>query len=145
MDMEWRPKLGSMDTTQLSIIQIAVWDTIYLIDVLKLLPLKDQWKEFSSKIFNSSLLVLGYGIQNDLKNFKSSFPFLTNFKPYRVLDLASFTDCFFVQYPEIIASKTEVTSLKGLSKLSYLLLDKTINKNEQFSDWERRPLRAVSP
>lgn len=43
---------------------------------------------------------------------------------------------------EIVESSTdEETDSKGLSHLCKTVLGKPLNKGEQFSNWERRPLR----
>lgn len=42
---------------------------------------------------------------------------------------------------KVVPNPDDIYSSKGLSQLCGVLLGKPLNKDEQFSDWERRPLR----
>lgn len=152
IDAEWRPNLGLIKEN-LSIYQLAVWDTVYLFDILSLKKSSDQtcWRYFVEKIFcNKSLLKLGYGVKNDVQLLVSMcFSNEKDIQKFeRILDLCEFFKKVRVSHPDVMG-KIEATPdpdyayapLKGLSHICSTVLGKPLSKDEQFSDWERRPLR----
>ncbi|KAI1285667.1 Exonuclease mut-7 -like protein [Halotydeus destructor] len=149
IDCEWAPVCSpfAQEPEKLSLIQIATWDDVYLVDVLALQNVKSVWDRFAVDIINNDALkILGFGIKNDLNVIKNSFVGHTEFVPAAVLDLNDFSTWLRSQLPGIISKDEEDRvgnnkDIKGLAKLVLLVLGKELDKSEQFSNWERRPLR----
>ncbi|CAG2172617.1 unnamed protein product, partial [Oppiella nova] len=144
IDGEWPPSLGS-NAQKLSILQIASCDSCHIIDILNLNQ-SQMGTIFTEQILNSkSIIKLGFGIHNDLSLIKESFNMSTNFRPQNVLDLSKFMEYILSEFTDLIAdtviAEARRNDLKGLSKTVFILLGKALNKSEQFSDWNRRPLR----
>jgi ribonuclease D len=147
IDGEWPPLLCANSSAQkLSILQIATWDSCFIIDVIKLSDSQQYWTLFTERILNSQKIIkLGFGIHNDLTVIRDSLLFNIDFKPQKVLDLMKLTEYILSEYTNIIndsvIAEARTRNLKGLSKVVFLLFGKSLNKSEQFSDWSRRPLR----
>ncbi|XP_035224681.1 exonuclease mut-7 homolog isoform X2 [Stegodyphus dumicola] len=153
IDAEWKPNLGVLKE-KLSLFQLAVWDSIYLLDILALQDsLKPKcWDYMIEKIFcNADILKLGYGIKTDLQMLIKLFSGEKSqlHKYPRLVDIGNFFKELKIHFPAVAAEikKSVPEQLidppdsKGLSQLCYTILGKPLNKDEQFSNWERRPLR----
>ncbi|XP_054712666.1 exonuclease mut-7 homolog isoform X2 [Uloborus diversus] len=158
IDAEWRPNLG-INSEKLSLLQLAVWDFAYLMDILKLQECLKQcdWEQMMERIFCSKdILKLGYGVDGDLHKLTKLIQMeKAQYKQFhRLVDLGSFCKKASSLYPQAFADfsmsekseESDVDDLcavesKGLSQLCYNMLGRPLNKNEQFSDWEKRPLR----
>ena len=146
IDCEWPPILGRNSAAQkLTLLQIASFDSCFLIDVLKLKDSK-HWTRFTEKILNSkSITKIGFGFHNDLSLIKTSFPLETLFNPQKIFDLSKVFEFVLSEYQNLIPddaiAQARRKDLKGLSKCVFLLFGKPLDKSEQFSDWSRRPLR----
>ncbi|GFR24674.1 exonuclease mut-7 homolog [Trichonephila clavata] len=151
LDAEWKPNLGVFKE-KLSLCQLAVWDYVYLLDILalKVYESKQIWEYLLRKIFiNENILKLGYGGEYDLKVLMKTIECEKDGDPnYRnLIDLGNIYKKLETHYPEV----TEEIALwhpadndndqKGLSKLCRIILGRHLNKGEQFSNWEQRPLR----
>lgn len=148
IDGEWPPLIGANTSSpqKLSILQIATWDSCFIIDVIKLKESQPYWTLFTEKIMNSQKIIkLGFGIHNDLSQIRDAFSFKLDFKPHKVFDLMKVTEYILSEYTNLIEEsvirEARKRDLKGLSKIIFLLFGKALNKSEQFSDWNRRPLR----
>ncbi|MBN3292771.1 MUT7 Exonuclease, partial [Polypterus senegalus] len=150
LDMEWRPSFGSVSRPRVSLIQLAVRDAVYLLDLLALERGEQtaQLVGFMRSLFlDSSITKLGYGLDGDLRTFAAMWPELQDdpIKPAGMLDLLGVHKR--VQYCHLCTpvackptSKVDGPPEKGLSLLVQLVLGKRLNKTEQLSNWERRPL-----
>ncbi|XP_074594359.1 exonuclease mut-7 homolog [Brevipalpus obovatus] len=139
-DSEWKPMICplSKNVVKVALIQIATWDNIFLLDVLALRE-SNIWKRFMHEIIdNANLMILGYGIAGDFKNLRTTFPDL-KFEPKNVIDIGPLSDMILEQV-KIPVCKTP-DDCKGLAKLTALVLGKKLQKAQQFSNWEARPLR----
>ncbi|GIY36841.1 exonuclease mut-7 homolog [Caerostris darwini] len=148
LDVEWKPNLG-IYKEKASLCQLAVWDSIYLIDILALkeYQTKQIWEYLLRKIFyNKDILQLGYGADHDLNNLMRSMDLKEDVGNHNnLIDLSTFFKKLRTHYPEVAEEIERCPSNKedekGLSQLCQLVLGKPLNKMEQFSNWERRPLR----
>lgn len=152
LDSEW-----SFSTDRLvALLQIALLDRVFLIDVTWFLGHNDT-KALLSKFFYRLLqskehIKLGYGLTEDLRKLGDCLPGVDKEKPVRLLDLCKVTSNILRPYPKFFLHDSlphsyrqldgkKDKNLSGLSKLVLQTLGKPLNKSEQISDWERRPLR----
>ncbi|XP_028664546.2 exonuclease mut-7 homolog [Erpetoichthys calabaricus] len=150
LDMEWRPSFGSVSRPRVSLIQLAVRDAVYLLDLLALERGEQtvQLVGFMRSLFlDPSITKLGYGLDGDLRTFAAMWPELQDdpIKSAGMLDLLGVHKRLMRSHaPEHRAcrptSKVDGPPEKGLSLLVQLVLGKRLNKSEQLSNWERRPL-----
>lgn len=82
-------------------------------------------------------MVLGYAIHNDVRELKHSFNHI-KFQPKNVVDVGCLSD-FILPHLNIVR-KNPLPESKGLAKLVASLLGKYLKKDQQFSNWEIRPL-----
>ncbi|GBM55422.1 Exonuclease mut-7 [Araneus ventricosus] len=150
LDCEWKPSLGIFKE-KAALCQLAVWDSVYLLDILALKEYqsKQAWEYLLRKIFyNEEITKLGYGGINDLNVLIETIGCeKEGGQNYRsVVDLLSFFKKLKTHYPEVAEEieswhPSQGDDQKGLSQLCKIVLGRPLNKAEQFSNWERRPLR----
>ncbi|XP_076344692.1 exonuclease mut-7 homolog isoform X2 [Tachypleus tridentatus] len=150
LDAEWKPTFG-ISEPRISLLQMAVWDSVYLLDMIQLHQclMPEHWKLLIEDIFcNNKILKLGYSIKSDLQMLTRFIPSYKDQlkKLSQVVDLGNVFSKFQKDHPELVKA-SELCSTKrdskGLSELTRIILGQALNKDEQFSDWERRPLRST--
>uniref|UniRef100_A0A6M2CWE7 Putative exonuclease mut-7 n=1 Tax=Rhipicephalus microplus TaxID=6941 RepID=A0A6M2CWE7_RHIMP len=143
IDAEWKPTMG-LTPARLSLVQLAVWDNVFVLDMLKLSEIlsEEQWGQLYTDVLGSNeILKLGFGIAEDLKLLAETIKFPGG-KVQNIVDLCSFAEKLRCDWPFLMEPKVpKVPGHKGLSELTRTLLGLPLNKNEQCSDWENRPLR----
>ncbi|XP_068621325.1 exonuclease mut-7 homolog [Battus philenor] len=143
IDCEWKPSFGASQS-QVALIQVAVEDNVYLIDTLILNKQKycSFWQALNKSLLdNAEIIKLGFGLEQDLKEIKASIVGLGNIKVKGegLLDLS-------ILWKNLInsgliiqsSSSNEGNSLSSLVKICFGL---PLQKSEQCSNWEIRPLR----
>ncbi|KAL4219645.1 hypothetical protein ACF0H5_022217 [Mactra antiquata] len=170
IDSEWRPSFCGQ-VQKVSLLQLGVKDQVFLLDFLKLTQLltDNDWVDFvQSFLASDKVLKLGYGIESDLKMIMRTFPCMKEamFHVKRIVNLETLAKKLILEdlqplfdedndsdvikrsanndeEPETSASTGFRTSEeKGLSEVVRKCFGKPLNKSEQMSDWERRPLRT---
>nr|CAD7405630.1 unnamed protein product [Timema poppensis] len=118
MDCEWKPFFGSK-RNDLALIQVALKHHVFILDAMTMgQDCPDLWREFGRVFWdNEGIVKLGFNLLNDLQMMKTSLPELESCK-----------------------GKDACVS-ESLARLVELCLGHRINKMDQFSNWERRPLR----
>ncbi|CAL8406015.1 unnamed protein product [Arctogadus glacialis] len=135
VDMEWRAGFGCVVPQRVALIQLAVLDQVFIVDMCS----AGLWQHPSTLDFMKSFLCdtkvrkLGYDLGGDLKYLQTTWSLPEPLKMARVLDLHSV-------HQEIKRLKVKRTAEKGLSQLVQHVLGKPLDKREQLSYWERRPL-----
>ncbi|XP_035736312.1 exonuclease mut-7 homolog isoform X3 [Vespa mandarinia] len=145
IDSEWKPTFGTKKT-QLALIQIATETNVYILDVITIGNQHEHlWSEFNLLLFeNKHILKLGFGIANDILMIRDYIPAISNIKVngqgcIDVLFLwRKLVEGYNFQFP--YKGDQNFTS-ESLSKLVELCLGSRLNKSDQFSNWEQRPLR----
>ncbi|XP_074145163.1 exonuclease mut-7 homolog isoform X2 [Sminthopsis crassicaudata] len=164
IDMEWRPSFGLVGRPRVSVLQIATKEHVYLLDLLQFSKLDQEEKEkelchFIWKLFSDpSIIKLGYGMSGDLCSLSTTYPALREMEKQAqgILDLLQVDKQLqknsglwkkhhipvesLCQEPSFITKSPRQTE-KGLSLLVQNLLGKPLDKTEQLSNWEKRPLR----
>ncbi|XP_054612211.1 exonuclease mut-7 homolog isoform X2 [Dunckerocampus dactyliophorus] len=166
VDMEWQANFGCVSTQHVALIQLATFDTVFLLDlcahgfcqhpetisfirsffsaqnVLKLG--KQQNVRSSLQMFLEPSLASssGYGMAGDLKCLRSTWPQFVEepLKMEGVLDLLNIH--LKIQRGKINCHWERTIERKGLSLLVLQVLGKPLDKTEQMSNWEKRPLRV---
>nr|XP_019937305.1 PREDICTED: exonuclease mut-7 homolog [Paralichthys olivaceus] len=151
IDMEWQPTFGCIVTQQVALIQLAVNDQVFLLDLCAngFCQHPDTISFIRSLFSERNVLKLGYGMTGDLKCLLATWHQFSDepLKMEGVLDLLSV-------HKKIQSSKVKRTQNgpkevlvgarsveKGLSLLVQQILGKPLDKTEQMSNWEKRPLR----
>jgi len=147
-DVEWQPTFGAQ-IARAAVLQIATGDEAYLIDILSLRENEKlethQGETFVQQVFaNPNVLKLGFSMKEDLNVLSRSLSGFENItKSMRKwIDLHSLWGNIQRCYPVLLPKQEPKNEgAKGLSGLAKLTLGLPLDKKEQFSDWERRPLR----
>ncbi|XP_010875670.3 exonuclease mut-7 homolog [Esox lucius] len=151
VDMEWQARFGAVSPQQqVSLIQLAVSGQVFLLDLCT--PGFSQHVDmvaFIRGLFSDpTVLKLGYGMAGDLKCLLATWPQFSkeSLKIEGLLDLLPVH-----QKIQRSASSRggprgvlvgEGPAEKGLSLLVQQVLGRPLDKMEQLSNWERRPLRT---
>lgn len=167
-DAEWKPIQTS--GSELALIQLATAERIFLIDVISTDITIDCWNQLAAHIFNNlEILKIAYSPTADLKLFQKLMPAFSNsvqmMQSY--LDLQAFWQklkhTLNFKFPfegklilNIARNKrvkvdfmnhffsllsTDYESGSALTNLVQLCFGKPLDKSNQFSNWNNRPLR----
>ncbi|XP_063336785.1 exonuclease mut-7 homolog isoform X2 [Pelmatolapia mariae] len=151
VDMEWQPTFGCISTQQVALIQLAVSDQVFLIDLCarRFCEHPETIRFIRSLFSQQSVLKLGYGMAGDLKCLLATWPQLQEdpLKMEGMLDLLSIHKK--IQHSALSRTQNgpkevlvgEDCAEKGLSLLVQQVLGRPLDKTEQMSNWEKRPLR----
>uniref|UniRef100_A0A8C7DYG4 Exonuclease 3'-5' domain containing 3 n=1 Tax=Naja naja TaxID=35670 RepID=A0A8C7DYG4_NAJNA len=163
IDMEWRPSFSTIGgKPRVSVVQLAIRGRVFLLDMFQLLQQGEQGVEaslcsfFQALLGNPAILKLGYGMSGDLRNLMATCGISreANLQLCGILDLQlvhqklpkrSKKSC--QPAPDLLAAKDKAWGSrlpeKGLSLLVQEVLGRPLNKTEQLSNWEKRPLRET--
>jgi hypothetical protein len=142
-DTEWKPTILSCN--DVSLIQMAKRDMVYLVDVISLMQAKmsdEDWSLLGRWIFNNDeILKLGFAHSTDISMLMKFQPLgIQNTSSHSYLDLQSlwqkvsnFSDFRFPFHEDLPSH--------SLSNLVKLCFGKKLDKSNQFSNWQQRPLR----
>lgn len=150
MDMEWRARFGTVSSQRVALIQLAVQDQVFLLDLCAhAISHHSTTVDFIRALLSDKkILKLGYGMSGDLRSLVSTWPDLREepMKMEGVLDLLlihqELQRCWLGNKGCRSVEVSEGPAEKGLSLLVQQVLGKPLNKSEQLSNWERRPLRT---
>ncbi|NXI67102.1 MUT7 Exonuclease, partial [Anseranas semipalmata] len=151
IDMEWRPSFGMVGKPRVSLLQIAVRDEVFLLDLPQLLEQaevkgeKDKLPYFIQMLYSDAAITkLGYGMSGDLSSLAATCFALRGMdkRSQGVVDLLTVDKQVDVLSPEqSYEDRGFRQPEKGLSLLVQHVLGKPLDKTEQLSNWEKRPLR----
>lgn len=151
VDMEWQPTFGCISTQKVALIQLAVSDQVFLLDLCAngFCQHPDTISFIRSLFSERNILKLGYGMSGDLKCLLATWHQLLE-EPLQMegmLDLLNIHQK--IQRQKVNRTQNgpkevlvgEDSAEKGLSLLVQQVLGKPLDKTEQMSNWEKRPLR----
>ncbi|XP_061555075.1 exonuclease mut-7 homolog isoform X2 [Phycodurus eques] len=152
VDMEWQPTFGCGSTQQVALIQLATFDTVFLLDLCAngFCQHPETITFIRSFLCECNVLKVGYGMAGDLKCLMSTWPQFVE-EPLKIegmLDLLNVhrkIQCGKVNSAQCGPKEMVVgedSAEKGLSRLVQQVLGKALDKSEQMSNWEKRPLRV---
>lgn len=143
IDCEWKPSFGASQS-QVALIQIATLNAVYLIDTLILN--KQEYSSFwytfhKSLLDNAEIIKIGFGLEQDLKEVKASVVGLSNIKVKGegLLDLSLLWKSLLESGLTLPSNSDNGGS--SLSSLVQICFGLPLEKSEQCSNWELRPLR----
>lgn len=149
-DTEWKPTFHA--NNDVALIQLATRERVYLIDVICLRVQNEDWARLGRYIFNNDeILKLGFSPTTDISILQKSLPVL-NLLPVASL-AAGYLDLQELRRRVVVLPKFrfpfssndkhsgQIPPGENLSNLVYLCLGRKLDKSNQFSNWEKRPLR----
>ncbi|OXB80631.1 UNVERIFIED_CONTAM: hypothetical protein H355_005560, partial [Colinus virginianus] len=165
IDMEWRPSFGMVGKPRVSLLQLAVRDEVFLLDLPQLLEQaevkgeKEKLPHFIQMLYSDATITkLGYGMSGDLSSLAATCSTLKgmDMQSQNVVDLLTVDKLLQKGSVDWKKGGQKVDVLppeqscedgglrqpeKGLSLLVQHVLGKPLDKTEQMSNWEKRPLR----
>lgn len=144
-DSEWKPNFCT--DNELAIVQLATRQRVYIVDVANIkLPLPDDWHQLARAVFaNEHIIKLAFSPASDLAMFGKSMPGFANVHQ----TIAGCLDLQLVwQHLNKLARHQFRFPCDGdrfgssLSGLVQLCFGRKLDKSNQFSNWQQRPLRA---
>ncbi|XP_028827073.1 exonuclease mut-7 homolog isoform X2 [Denticeps clupeoides] len=148
VDMEWRAGFGTVSQQRVSLVQLAAPGQVFLLDLCAPGFSQHVLQFLRQLLCASSILKLGYGMSGDLKCLVATWPEIRDepLKVEGVLDLLHVHQQIQrgrrawagPRSVEVAGGPAE----KGLSLLVQQVLGRPLDKEEQLSNWERRPLRT---
>ncbi|XP_048030390.1 exonuclease mut-7 homolog [Megalobrama amblycephala] len=150
IDMEWRAGFGTVSPQRVALIQLALQEQVFLLDLCAhAISHHSITVDFIRTLLSDkNIIKLGYGMSGDLRSLVSTWPELREepMKMEGVLDLLhvhqELQRCWLRNKVCRSVEVSEGPAEKGLSLLVQQVLGKPLNKTEQLSNWERRPLRT---
>ena len=138
LDAEWRPQTGS----PVALLQLATRDRAFLVDALAMAS-EDAADEdvaaldalLSDVVSDATILKIGFGFAHDLARLRRSYSRLAATRdatPTRVVDARAVAVVAFPEKRKLAKS--------GLAVVVASVLGAYVDKTEQCSDWQRRPL-----
>lgn len=136
MDAEWKAVMEKGVESKASILQIASRDHIIIFDLLWIAG-GGQDQEKASRLIadlwsDNSIIKTGFDFKNDLRKLTRSHPGLGCFD--LMLNFIDVQEC--ARHCNWVRADSSVS----LSNVCQAVLGKALDKREQMSDWERRPL-----
>ncbi|XP_031986470.1 exonuclease mut-7 homolog isoform X2 [Corvus moneduloides] len=160
VDMEWKPSFGMVGKPRVALLQLALKDEVFLLDLPRLLEQaeaegeKEKLPRFIQMLYSDAAITkLGYGMSGDLSSLAATCSALkdTEKQMQGVVDLLAVDKQLQWKKdgrkvdglsPEHSHEERGVKQPeKGLSLLVQHVLGKPLDKTEQLSNWEKRPLR----
>lgn len=143
IDCEWKLTFDLQEET-LAIMQIASRKNVFIFDVANIGQLFPHlWQELGQHLFrNPNILKIGFDLTHDFLMIQNSIRQL-HFSPKQdgFLDLSSLWKS--VQKVDKVKFPYGVEGGGGLSSLVNQCLGHPLDKSEQLSNWEKRPLRET--
>lgn len=144
-DTEWKPTILSCN--DVSLIQLAKRDIIYLVDVISLSQAKmsdEDWGLLGRCIFNNDeILKVGFAHSTDISMLMKFQPLniqSSHQSSHSYLDLQSLWQKV-ANFPDFKFPFHDDLPSHSLSNLVKLCFGKKLDKSNQFSNWQQRPLR----
>ncbi|XP_055126155.1 exonuclease mut-7 homolog isoform X1 [Symphalangus syndactylus] len=147
VDLEWTPVFVAGGRPRPSLLQVAVEGHVFLLDILALSqPPTGQGAQAFSRLVaqllsDPSITKLGYGMVGDLQKLGTSCPTLAHVEK----QILGSIDLLLVHRQMRVANMLapgvdRARGLRGLSLLVQQVLGTALDKTQQLSNWDRRPL-----
>ncbi|KAH9100374.1 hypothetical protein LEN26_015895 [Aphanomyces euteiches] len=133
LDVEWKAALAKQDMAIASILQISIGTKIFLIDFIALESSSVCFGYLEDLFADKRVIKVGFGFLNDLKVLQQSFPGETN-----CFDII----CGVIELDAALRLVFPTYTGKSLSDACAFVLGKPLEKKQQLSNWNLRPLEA---
>ncbi|GAA5797116.1 hypothetical protein HPULCUR_002495 [Helicostylum pulchrum] len=142
IDTEWIPAFAKSNSVKTALMQIAcdIEGYVFLLDLKTIfLPQNFQLFNITEKILqllfeDDQILKIAYDFSGDFDMLYSSIPSSKNWKVSKLLDLKSLKTL-----PTTASDQGQIIT-GGLAGVTFTFLGVTLNKRQQLSNWEKRPL-----
>lgn len=114
-DTETKPAFKKGQVYPTSLIQLATRDKSWIIRVSRI----GYPKRLLDLLSSEKVLKIGSGLSDDIRRLRADF----NFEPAGFLDLQQYVEAFQIE-------------VKGLKKMSGIVLGRRISKSQQVSNWD---------
>ena len=131
LDSEWKINIGTTEFNPTSILQIGCRSTVYIIDLINCHIYPELDRTLYDLFQNPEIIKIGISFKNDLTRLKQSYPSFVSF---------SQNICNYIDLIHLFAQNFNFFP-GGLAGLSEICLSTSLCKQEQKSNWEKRPLR----
>ena len=145
-DTEWKPTI--LSSNDVSLIQLAKRDIVYLVDVISLIQVKmsdEDWSLLGKWIFNNDeILKLGFAHSTDILMLMKFTPLgiqSSQHTTHSYLDLQGLWQKV-ANIPDFKFPFHDDLPSHSLSNLVKICFGKKLDKSNQFSNWQQRPLRV---
>ncbi|EQC39520.1 hypothetical protein SDRG_02958 [Saprolegnia diclina VS20] len=130
VDLEWKPVYSKGESCLASLLQVALLDRVFLIDLISIeghLKALDvvQWM-----LAEPRLLKLGFGIETDVRVLADTFPEV----------LPQVTVQSLLEVDVVLRHFCPTATAKSLSDVVATVLGVPLDKTQQVSNWDARPL-----
>ncbi|KAK4873175.1 hypothetical protein RN001_015204 [Aquatica leii] len=141
IDCEWKPSFG-VNSSELSLLQIATRHAVFILDVIRIgSSFPHLWKKLNEILFsNCDILKLGFSFATDISMIKQALPHLGFIQELGFLDLLSLWKNLD-KTNKIVYPYSGSSGGLSLNALVQLCCGSPLDKSDQFSNWENRPLR----
>ncbi|XP_022903188.1 exonuclease mut-7 homolog [Onthophagus taurus] len=140
VDCEWKPSFG-VQRNELALMQIASRRAVYILDTISLAHQANLWQELGKTVFNNcDILKLGFSFTGDTSMILQSLPSLSFNQNGGFLDLLTLWKQID-KHPKVKLPFEVHSGGPSLGMLVQICLGYVLDKSDQFSNWERRPLR----
>jgi 3'-5' exonuclease len=152
IDCEWKPGfylINQRETQPVLLLQISIHDQAYLLDLQSLArpllamheamtPAEQLLNEILEKVFLSThLFKVGFQVEQDLQKLAVSYPHIPAFQEVcAVLEAGELA----TKVVRLRRQKNARLLTSSLSRLTEHFLGRSVNKDQQVSDWSARPL-----
>ncbi|OQS03072.1 hypothetical protein THRCLA_04613, partial [Thraustotheca clavata] len=134
LDVEWRPIASKDEICLASLLQIACGSQAFLVDLIALEKFSSGFDILKRILLSPSIIKVGFGFSHDLQGsvLKHTFPEKSTFDTVHGL----------VEIDTLLHHWQPSYAGRSLTDAATLILGKPLNKNQQLSDWEKRPLTS---
>ncbi|KAF5282251.1 hypothetical protein FQR65_LT14383 [Abscondita terminalis] len=141
IDCEWKPSFG-INSSELSLLQIATRHAVFILDVITIgSSFPHLWKKLNEILFsNCDILKLGFSFATDISMIKQALPHLGFIQEMGFLDLLSLWK-YLDKMNKVTYPYSGASGGLSLNALVQLCCGSPLDKSDQFSNWENRPLR----
>ncbi|XP_055351159.1 exonuclease mut-7 homolog isoform X2 [Paramacrobiotus metropolitanus] len=146
-DGEWKPDLTGTDFLErknmIATLQIATADQCFVLDVLALRPILSDgdWCALAECFRSAAIWKLGFAVHGDLEKLEEFSGFEKRGDFPNLLDLKVVCGRLATARPEVFGKRVINDIPQNLSGLIDVLFGMPLDKREQMSNWEKRPLR----
>lgn len=127
---------------KISLIQLAILNSVYVIDIIELLDKKCniEWTQLKEIFDNDDTTKLGFGCLTDIEQINNALSLSIQTVSDSIVDIQK----VWIQIKDKIRFpfQEEPTERFNLSNLVQLCFNQKLDKSNRFSNWEQRPLRS---